>query len=239
MVVHEVRPALGGQLLMANREPSKGKSYEGLIGHYEALMKKHGVKWHIDSPVKAALIRKERPSVVVLATGASVPQFNSVPTDGVTVISLEEALIEDKVASGSRVAILSGERAGLVAAEYLTSEKGCSVSVVEESPRMGTDVDITFIWRHMAWIKDMGVNALKKHRIKSVNNGHVILADAEDNEVKIEADVLIQAGPRRSRQELEEEFKPLVDELYLVGDAINPRSLPEAIHEGFKLGVRI
>jgi 2,4-dienoyl-CoA reductase-like NADH-dependent reductase (Old Yellow Enzyme family)/thioredoxin reductase len=239
VVVHEQGPALGGQLLMANREPSKGKSYEGLIGHYEALMKKHGVKWHVDSTVDAALIRKERPDLVVLATGASFGRFNGAPAEGMTVVSLGEALIEDKVPAGSRVVILSGERAGLVTAEYLASEKGCSVSLIEEGPRLGGDVEITFIWRHMAWIRDMGVNALKKHRLKSVNNGHVIVTDAEGNEVKIAADILIQAGPRRPRQELEGEFKALADELYLVGDAIKPRSLTDAIHEGYKLGVRI
>lgn len=239
VVVHDNGPALGGQLLMANREPSKGKSFEGLIGHYEAMMKKYGVTWYVNSTVDAALVRKERPDVVVLATGASVARFNGASTDGMTVMTLEEALLEDKVVSSSRVVIISGERAGLVTAEYLRSEKGCSVSLVEEGTRLGTDVGITFIWRHMAWIKDMGMTVLKKHRVKSVNKGHVILIDAEGGEVKIEADILIRAGPRKPRQELEAEVKSLADELYLIGDAIKPRSLTEAIHEGYKLGVRI
>jgi 2,4-dienoyl-CoA reductase (NADPH2) len=239
VVVHERLPALGGQLLMANREPSKGKSYEGLISHYEAIMKKRGVTWHVNSTVDEALVRKELPDVVVLATGASVHRFNGVPDDGITVMTLEEALLEDKVVSGSRVVIISGERAGLVLAEYLASERGCSVSLVEESARVGTDVGITFIWRHMAWMKDMGVAVLKQHRLKSVRKGLVILTDNEGNEVNIEADVIIQAGPREPRQELESLVKFLADELYLVGDAIKPRSLTEAIHEGYKLGVRI
>ncbi len=239
VVLYEKGAELGGQLLMANREPSKGKSYEGLLGHYEAIMKNHGVTWHVNTTVDAALIKKERPDVVVLATGASVPGLNGVPTEGITAMTLEEALIEDKVAPGSRVVILSGERAGLVAAEYLKSEKGCTVSLVEEGSRLGSDVGITFIWRHMAWIKDMGVTVFKQSRFKGVINGQVILTDAENNEVKIDADVIIQAGPRKPQQELEDELKRLADELYLVGDAIKPRSLTDAIHEGFKLGVRI
>ena len=83
------------------------------------------------------------------------------------------------------------------------------------------------------------MKALTKHRIKGVNNGQLLLMDADGNEVRVEADTIIQAGPRRPRQDLESQLRSLADELYMVGDATKPRSLTEAIHEGYKLGVRI
>jgi 2,4-dienoyl-CoA reductase (NADPH2) len=238
VVLYERSDRLGGQLLMADREPSKGKSYLGLINHYTTLLKKYEAQYHLNNSVDKEVIRRESPDVVVLATGAHVPRFNGDSADGIKVFTMLEALLEDKVPTGSHVVVLSGERAGLVTAEHL-STKGCKVFLVEENLRLGSDVDITFLWRHVAWIKEMNVKALTGHRIRAISDGQVELVGPEGEEVKIKTDVLVQAGPRRSSQELEAEIRPLSDELYMVGDAVKPRSLTEAIHEGYKLGVRI
>ena len=50
---------------------------------------------------------------------------------------------------------------------------------------------------------------------------------------------MILAGPREPDQSLVSELEYFCDELYLVGDAMIPRSLYNAIHEGYKLGTRI
>ena len=238
VLVYEARNGLGGQLLMADREPSKGKSYTDLIRHYSAMLNRHSVRVELNSPVDREIIRKEDPDVVVLATGARVSRFNSIPTQGVHVASLEDALLHDKVEPGARVLILSGERAGLVTAEHLSS-KGCRVCLVEEGARLGTDVDITFIWRHMAWIKEMNVQTLKQHTLRKIVNGKAMLVGPEGDEVEIDTDVIIKAGPRQSRHGLERTIRDVCDELYIIGDAVLPRSLTEAIHEGFKLGARV
>ncbi len=136
VVVYEARNGLGGQLLMADREPSKGKSYADLIRDCSVMLKRRSVRVELNSPVDREVIRKEDPDVVVLATGAHVSRFNSIPTQGVNVASLEDALRYDKVEPGARVLILSGERAGLVTAEHLSS-KGCRVCLVEEGARSG------------------------------------------------------------------------------------------------------
>ncbi len=238
VVLYERRDRLGGQMLMADREPSEGKSYLGLIHHYTTLLKKYEVDFHLNTGVDKEVIRSESPDVVVLATGAFVPRFNGDPVNGIKVFTLEESLLEDKVVPGSRVVVLSGERAGLVTAEHL-SRNGCKVFLVEEHRRLGSDVDVTFLWRHVAWIREMNVKALTGHRIRAFADGQVKLVGPEGEEVNVEADVLVQAGPRLSCQELEPVIRPLADELYMIGDAVKPRSLTEAIHEGYKLGVRI
>jgi len=47
------------------------------------------------------------------------------------------------------------------------------------------------------------------------------------------------AGPRKSNQELFREFEWMIDELHGCGDALIPRGMDAAIHEGYRLGVRI
>ncbi|MBI2313807.1 MAG: hypothetical protein HYU77_15015, partial [Betaproteobacteria bacterium] len=53
------------------------------------------------------------------------------------------------------------------------------------------------------------------------------------------ADTVIAAAPRRPNQELLHEFEWLIDELHVCGDAVAPRGLEQAIHEGYRLGCRI
>ncbi|MCP4549155.1 MAG: hypothetical protein GY835_22100, partial [bacterium] len=47
------------------------------------------------------------------------------------------------------------------------------------------------------------------------------------------------AGPRRSVDALARDLELVVDELHIIGDAVVPRSLSNAIHEGFRVGNRI
>jgi 2,4-dienoyl-CoA reductase (NADPH2) len=236
--LYERRDRLGGQVLMADREPSAGKSYMGLIEQYAVRLERHGASVRLGCEVDRQVVAEERPDVVVLATGARVPRFDDAAAGGLEVVSLEEALIDDAVEPGARVAILSGERAGLVTAEHL-AQKGCRVSLIEEGKRVGTDVSITFIWRHRAWLEEMDVQVLTGHRLAGVEGGRLRLTGPGGEEVGVEVDVLIQAGPRRSCQDLAGPFSNLADELYLIGDAVMPRSITEAIHEGYKLGLRI
>lgn len=238
VVLYEKTSSLGGQLRMADREPSRGKSFQGLIAHYEVMIDKLGVRVNRGAAVDAETVRNESPDVVVLATGATAPGFDPAAVDGVRTLTLKEALLDDLIEPGSRVVVVSGERAGLVTAEHAAG-KGCRVWLVEESRRLGSDVGITFIWRHRAWIDEMDVKVLTEHRFKGVENGEVILTGPDREEVRIAADVLVRSGPRVSYQALESRISHVSDELYLIGDAVKPRSLTEAIHEGYRLGVRV
>jgi 2,4-dienoyl-CoA reductase (NADPH2) len=85
----------------------------------------------------------------------------------------------------------------------------------------------------------MNVQTLKQHSLREIVDGKAMLVGPEGEEAEIDADVIIQAGPRQSRQGLEREIRDVCDELYMIGDAVLPRSLTEAIHEGFKLGARV
>jgi 2,4-dienoyl-CoA reductase (NADPH2) len=50
---------------------------------------------------------------------------------------------------------------------------------------------------------------------------------------------VIAASPRKSNQELFAQFEWMVDELHGCGDALMPRGIDAAIHEGYRLGCRV
>jgi len=66
-----------------------------------------------------------------------------------------------------------------------------------------------------------------------------VVADAKGVETALLADTVIAASPRKSNQELFAEFEWMVDELHGCGDALMPRGIDAAIHEGYRLGCRV
>jgi len=75
-------------------------------------------------------------------------------------------------------------------------------------------------------------------RVIGLENGGVRVANGE-GEAVVAADTVIASAPRRSNQELIHAFRWMVDEVHSCGDAVMPRGLDEAIHEGYLTGARI
>ena len=62
---------------------------------------------------------------------------------------------------------------------------------------------------------------------------------AKGSETTLPADTVIAASPVRGRQELFAELEWSIDELHGCGDAMVPRGLTQAIHDGYRLGCRL
>jgi len=73
----------------------------------------------------------------------------------------------------------------------------------------------------------------------SVTDAGAVVVDAKGVETTLPADTVIAAAPRKSNQTLFADFEWMVDELHGCGDALMPRGMDAAIHEGYRLGARI
>ena len=67
----------------------------------------------------------------------------------------------------------------------------------------------------------------------------LLVKDGKGKQRLIEAGTIILAGPRKSTQDLASSLEYVCDELYVIGDAIQPRFMHRAIHEGYILGARL
>jgi 2,4-dienoyl-CoA reductase (NADPH2) len=175
--------------------------------------------------------------VAVVATGATI-DVSALPGPNADRAVSAQIVLDGAVEAGQRVVVLSGGRAGLVTAEYLAN-RGKQVTVVEPDKRIANDVISTFKWRHYAWVKEFGIETLTGATVKAITAGEVVVVDGKGQARTIPADTVIFAGPRRSVQDLIDGLEFYCDELYVVGDAVKPRAIANAIHEGYKVGVRI
>jgi hypothetical protein len=55
----------------------------------------------------------------------------------------------------------------------------------------------------------------------------------------LKADTVVLATRSKAENELAEQLKGVVPELYAIGDCVEPRNSMDAIHEGFKVGREI
>lgn len=238
VTVYEKRERAGGQTTAAEREVSGGESFTAAHRYYDTMMRKHGARLVLNTEVTRELVKDERPDVVVVATGVRLvkPPFAA---NGVPLISALDFMHRglDATSMGDRIVVLSGDRLGLVTAEYLANT-GRHVTIVEEGPKWGKDLGITFKWRHDKWLSELKIRTLLQTRALGFD-GNGLRVAAPDHEETIPADAVIYAGPRISHQELFGSCEYLCDEIYAIGDAVMPRDMYNAVHDGYRLAVRV
>lgn len=235
--VYDRKATPGGQLISASREIGGGEVFLKLVDYYRTQIGKYGVTLKLNTEVTPKLCEAETPDVVVLATGADIPARRWTIKGAPKILTASEVL-EDQTPTGQKIAILGGDRLGLVTAESLAAQ-GKEVTIIEEGERIGWDVIPTWKWRHDNWIKEFSIPIHAASRIEEISEKGVRIRNREGKQIRIKADTIVQAGPRESRQQLLSLLEFSADEVYVIGDAVRPRSMHNAIHEGFKLGARI
>jgi 2,4-dienoyl-CoA reductase (NADPH2) len=237
VVLCEKNAHLGGQLIPASREIGGGQIFQDLVRYYETMLKKFEVEVRLNTEATARLCAQLAPDVSVVATGSEMEHV-AIPGSERKHVALAHDILEEGSPRGERVVVLGGERVGLVAAEYLAS-RGKQVTLIEAGKRLGEDVIATFKWRHAAWVRELQIETLLNTEVKEITENGVVAIEAGGAERLVPADTVILALPRTSRQQLLADLEFVTDELYVMGDAVKPRSMHNAIREGYLIGIRI
>ncbi len=239
VVIFEARDRLGGALHPSSKDISGGEVLLELLQYYEYRIEDLGIQVRLNTKVDRKLTAQFFPDVVIVATGAKSAPPRIPGMNGDRALDAVDLLARgDLTQVGQNVVVLGGGKVGLTCAEVLASQ-GRKVTIVEPNRHVDFDVSATFKWRHAAQVKQMGVGVFTEAEPLGLEDGAVRIRDKEQRERLLPADTLIIAGPRVPVQSLVSELEYSCDELYVVGDAMIPRNLYNAIHEGYKLGVRI
>lgn len=237
VTICEKQSRIGGQMNYAAKEPNAEKALLDLIRYYETMLKKLRIEVHLNTEIDVKNFQDFSPDVVVVATGATLgsPSFH-IEKDAYCVSAFE--VLGGEVKTGDKVVVVGGERLGLVTAEYLASQEGKKVTIVEAGRRIAADVAPTFKWRHAAWLREFSIELLTEAKPLKVTK-YGLLIKKDDEERMLEADSIIVASPRTPLSSLMMDLDYRCDECYIAGDAIRPRSLPEAIREGYRIGATL
>jgi NADPH-dependent 2,4-dienoyl-CoA reductase/sulfur reductase-like enzyme len=232
----EKESRLGGQLVQAAIPPHKDR-IAPLAKYLETQLQKLGVKIQLGKEATATAVAEFKPDAVVVATGIK-PFLPDIPgLDKARVIQAGDVL-EGKVKVGDKVAIIGGELVGCETAEFL-ADQGKQVTVMRRGSEMATSVGPSNRDFFLSRLLDKGVTLLREVRYDSINPEGVIITTRDGEERTIEADTVILAAGSVPDTGLYDAIKGKVSEVHHIGDCVEPRTILDAISEGFRTGQKI
>jgi 2,4-dienoyl-CoA reductase-like NADH-dependent reductase (Old Yellow Enzyme family)/thioredoxin reductase len=238
VTIYDRGTELGGKLLIASIPPYKDE-IASLAKSMAVRVKKAGVEVKLNTEATSAHIEKEKPDVLILATGSTslVPKIPGI--DDPNVVLAEDVLTGAKTVSG-HVLIVGGGMVGCETAEFLIEKrKGVTkVTVIEMLSRMADNVSPTYRPFFLARLKKLGIAMITNTIVQEITKEG---AAVEQNGVKgfIKGDAVVLAVGYRPNCTIEEKSRTTVPEVYTIGDCTTPRMIKEAIEEGYHTGRKI
>ncbi len=233
--VFEMDGAPGGQLQSASRPPHKS-GFMDWVEWAVRQLKKRKVRIQYNEEVTIDLIKNEKPDTVILASGA-VPSVPDIPGIGGANVFDARDVLTGKVKITAPAVILGAGYVGMETADYLLS-KGIPSSIIEMRPHPPVGKHTAHgYWLHKR-LKDSGGKLIPGASVSRIGKNSVVyLKDFEEK--SIQAGMVITALGARADNGLESILKEAGIQYKTAGDAISPRRLLEAIHEGDRAGREI
>jgi 2,4-dienoyl-CoA reductase-like NADH-dependent reductase (Old Yellow Enzyme family)/thioredoxin reductase len=228
--------SLGGQLLLGTI-PFHKKEVLHLIHFLERQIEKFRVKCYLNREVTVGTIKEFDPDVVVVATGSTPTKPLVEGIDLPIVITVPEIFNGARKVKKSAIVIGGGATGCEVALEL--SEKGCSVTIVEQLPKIGVEIEAITKKMIFKGMKKNNVKILTEHSLSKVTESGAYVIDKDGNEDFIEGDSVVIAIGNKPDFKLYDSVQRLGIESYRIGDCFEVRGAKDAIFEGASIGMSI
>jgi hypothetical protein len=198
-----------------------------------------GAEIRLNSLATIDSIDAEAADAVILALGTQ-QVAPAVPSDGSIKIAAEDRIALPPGGNAAHVIVVDedGHNWSAAAAEYLALN-GCDVTVV--TPFFEAFRELSSVSRgHVIAVLDRhGVRIVANTRLVRVQDGAAILKNKfSGREESLTAAAIHWIGSLRARDELAKALSPRAN-LHVIGDAVAPRRLVDAIAEGRRAGILV
>jgi len=240
VTVYEAAHRLGGQVLLAERLPGRAE-FGGAITNLLSEVERYGVAVQRDTRVDRSLVDTTNPDVVIVATGATprCPQLELM--DEPVVVDAWQVLQDHPLPSGHVVvADWRCDWIGMGVAQRL-AHTGHKVTLAVDGYLPGQLVQ--------QYVRDTMLAALHRAKVSVIPTVRIIGADADSvylqdtltDEPVIVDDVaaLVLAQGHLPVIDLLDDLSGYPGEVHVIGDALAPRTVEEAVLEGLVVACEI
>jgi len=234
--VYEKRKEFGGTIIEASKAPYGDDELFNCIQYQKAQCEKAGVAFHLGTEVTEELIKDEMPDSVVLATGPIYSKGKGTGFDRENVVNVLDVL-SGKAKVGDKVVVWGNRKPGIGVALYLIKQ-GKKVTIVGKDKSAGFDINPSFKWRYMIYLRQNGVTAYNDCDIEEIKEGEVIVKTYDGYRLPVKCDTVV-VTEREGNNSLKNAIQTEGIELFVIGDALVPRNLSGAVHDGYRIGIRI
>lgn len=262
VTIWEQSDVLGGQMNLASRAPGR-LEWESLRQYLVSANASRGVQIQTRKETTASDIIRASPDVVIVACGAS-PRIPNIK--GVEYAVQSWDVLSDQVQVGKSVVIIGAGATGCEVALYLAGKGTISaeifaflakhqaenlevlknrlnrgsknINIIESGEKVGATIGKSSRWVVLRELAIDGINILTRSKVLEITSSGVYYE--QDGHVQaLNADTVILAVGSVSKGDLIEELRDVSMEVHVIGDAMQPRTMLEAIHEGYLVGCKI
>jgi len=235
--IFERKNRLGGRVRLGANPPKK----EVLNEFIDYLVKRVGtlgVTVEMGKEFTADMLDEVKPDVVVVATGAAprFPNWKGIEESGA--LSVDDVLSDGK-AVGARVLVVGGGGTGAEIADLL-SEIGKKVTLVEMLEDIASDL-VNHLQHYLKQrLNQKGVTVLTRTQVKALGKGYVMIEDATGARRLDDFDTIVLAlGSEKPNDTIYKNLEGKVPELYVIGDARQPREIVDAVYEAEEIAIKL
>ncbi len=234
--VYDKRDVIGGTLNEAKNAPYGDDELWTCIEYQKVMCEQAGVNFHLGTEVTEDLIEEEMPDTVVLATGPAYSRIEASGGDSDKIVNLLDVM-SGKVEVAETVVMYGNRKPGIGGALHL-AKQGKKVTIVGKEKSAGFDVNPSFKWRYMIYMRQNGITVYNDCDIEEVTDEGVIVKAFDGVRWPIQCDTVVisDRGPNES---LKKTVQSEGIELFVIGDALIPRNLSSAVHDGYRVGIRL
>ena len=193
--------------------------------------KKAGVKIELGKEVTPALVRELKPDVVIVATGGTPVIPRDIPGINKPKVVTATDVLTEKVRCGPKVVVLGGNMVGCEVADWLGYHRK-DVTIIEMLEDIALDVSSFVKPFLMDRLAQWGVKIITHAKVKKITDDGVVVDRNGQEETISGGDNIVLALGTKSVSKLAEQLKGKVPEIYVIGDAKEPRKAVDAVSEG-------
>jgi hypothetical protein len=224
-----------------------------LVRYFKNQLIKTGVRVKLGTKVTQELIKKEKPEVLILATGCILREsvnYRSIKLNihtssdlhrmaklplRVFGIKILEHLSKIWLPIGEKVLIIGGLMQGFEIAQFLV-KRNRQVTIAEPSDQLGAGLPNINRIRLLEWMSRKGVviHCGDKNKVLDSQGLELFIKN-----INIEADSVLAVSIPEKNDSLNDIKLDGTLEFYQVGDCKKPGLIADAIEEGFSVGITI
>ena len=265
VTLFEEHHLLGGQVNLIAGIPGK-RIYCSIVDSLVARLEHSSVKIELDTTLEEKTIMKEKPDVLVVATGAKPVSLKIEGMSRKNVVDAWDVLDETFWDIGKHVVIIGGgatgcETALMVAKQGVPSDETISflvahsvgemsdirallyqtereITVIEISDRVAGNVGPSTRWALLKKLRFLGIRIMTESKVLKIDDNRVHV-ETKNGVQQIFADTIIQSVGARPVNSLSRGAYSDQIEVFTIGDAKGARRLSDAIREGFDMALKV